>query len=701
MEETGMTVNRQGNAGVSRRAFVGGTAAAAALAALPGCSSDSGSDSGSAPTGDLAFDNTAWNYDADNDVYWQVGCLYCTSPMLEAYESMGLYVPGAYLDGTANSDGETYTCTVNESGAQGDFTAATAPIVIPVNTAGYAAQAAPTSYSYTSVSAYLEEGFIYAYPGCRGRDNGESDDGSLTYGGGAPWGVTDLKAAVRYLRYNASILPGDTDAIFTFGHSGGGAQSSLMGATGDSDLYTPYLEAIGAAMTDDDGNDISDAIAGAMCWCPITCLDEADAGYEWQMGQFASTGTRAEGTFTAALSADLAEAYALRVNEMGLVDESGEALTLEESSDGVYLDGSYAEAVLAAVETSLNNFLEDTEFPYSPSSTTMADAGLGAGLSGDTTDADGLPSGDLGDLEDLDTSELPDTDADIDLDSGSLPSGDVEDLDLEDLDTSELPDDAASGTATLDTDEVVDGDIADESDLADGVARIDLGDDAVEGADATADSDASATSYETAADYIDSLNADEEWISYDESANTATVASLGAFARVCKAPTKDVCAFDDLSLSQAENKVFNNGAEEGLHFDRLLTDLLAENADSYAEYSDWNASYPEEYESDLAETDTVGLSVEERTCLYNPLYYVLPSSEGYGSSTPAPHWRIRTGITQGDTALTTELNLSWALGACDGVEDVDFATVWGQGHTTAERTGDSDTNFISWVKSCL
>ncbi len=32
-----------------------------------------------------------------------------------------------------------------------------------------------------------------------------------------------------------------------------------------------------------------------------------------------------------------------------------------------------------------------------------------------------------------------------------------------------------------------------------------------------------------------------------------------------------------------------------------------------------------------------------------------------------------------------------------GVESVDFATIWGQGHTMAELTGDSTTNFIAWV----
>ena len=66
----------------------------------------------------------------------------------------------------------------------------------------------------------------------------------------------------------------------------------------------------------------------------------------------------------------------------------------------------------------------------------------------------------------------------------------------------------------------------------------------------------------------------------------------------------------------------------------------------------------------------------------------------------AAYWRIRTGIAQSDTSLTTEVNLALALEQYDGVKDVDFATVWGQKHVKAERSGDSDTNFIEWVHTC-
>lgn len=577
----------------------------------------------------LVFDSSAWNYDEDNDVYWQIGVSYCAEPEAEDYESLGIYVPGAYMDATDNGDG-TYTCTINTENTVGNYTAETAPIVMPINTAGYSAQEAPTSYSYNGLSEYLEAGYIYVYAGCRGRSNGENSDGS-TYSGGAPWGVTDLKAAVRYIRYNEALLPGDTDSIFTFGHSGGGAQSSLMGSTGDSELYYDYLESIGAVMLDDDGNYISDAIAGAMCWCPITSLDVADEAYEWMMGQYSDSGTRSDDTWTSALSDDLAEAFATYINELGITDENGNILTLDETEDGIYTSGSYYDYVLSVIEESLNNFLSDTEFPYSSGSTEMADGGFAGAGDSEMPSGDGeMPSGD---------GEMP---------SGDAPSGD-----------GEMPSGGGMGGS------------------------------------------GESVTYETVQDYIDSLNSDVEWVTYDEETNTASITSIEAFVQHCKSASKDVGAFDDLNLSQAENMVFGNAEEDALHFDSTMATLLAANAEEYATYSDYDDSFIAAYEEDLENTDSLGNSSQTRQNMYNPLYYVSDAYEGYGTSTVAKYWRINTGITQGDTSLTTELNLALELESCEGVESVDFTTVWEQGHTTAERTGDSTTNFIEWVDACL
>jgi hypothetical protein len=598
---------------LQRRTFLQGAAATTVLGAfgLAGCSSSGGSNSSSSSAESLVLDHKAWHYDATNDVYWQIGKYYVAKPAAKDYETLGVYVPGAYLKGTKNSDG-TYTAAVNGSGSVGGFTASTAPIVFPVNTPGYAAQKPPTSYSYSDVSSYLKAGYIYVYPGLRGKDSQTS-----SYTGNAPWGVTDLKAAVRYVRYNADVIPGDKDRMFVFGMSGGGAQSAVMGASGDSALYTPYLNALGAAMADANGKTISDAIAGVMAWCPITSLDYANAAYEWNMGQFASTGTRAVGTWTAAYSKDLATSFGVYTNALGLKDSSGKKLTLADTGTGIYLSGSYYDHVVSVINTSLNNFLSDTKFPYTPSNSFMAGMGPGGGAPGGGA---GMPSG------------------------GAAPGGA-----------------APSGSSSSST---------------------------------------KTTTYKTVQAYIDHLNSDTTWVHYDAATNTAKVTGLAGFVKSQKNASKDVGAFDGPARTVGENVVMGIGTG-GLHFAPESKTVIAANQSKYSTFTGWKTDYAaSEYTSDFAKTDTVGKNVAYRLNMYNPMYYLSGYYPGSKSSTVAPHWRIRTGIMQGDTANTVEINLALAL-QNHGISNVDFATVWGQGHTMAERTGDAATNFIAWVKKSI
>lgn len=532
----------------------------------------------------LAFDNAAWQYDEANDIYWQVGVVYVANPASLDYETLGIYVPGAYLEASANGDG-TYTASVKSDAQVGQFTAATAPYALPVNTPGYNASQAPT-WLADGIASYTQAGMIYLQPGIRGRDNTTDSQGQEVVGG-APWGVTDLKAAIRYVRYNKDVLPGDTDKIVSFGHSGGGAQSAILGASGDSTLYNPYLEALGAAMKDKEGNPISDAPYGTMTWSPITSLDYADAAYEWNLGQFADSNTRAEGTFTQALSQDLAKEYANYINQLGLKHE-GQALTLTESSQGIYTQGSYATYLEGVVNQSLNNFLDDTSFPY-------------------TSD-------------------------------GAGPGGSTESV-----------------------------------------------------------------TYETAQAYIDSLNAETQWVTYDAAANRAKISSLADFAKYVKTASKSVPAFDALDRSLAENAVFGVADANELHFDQLVARLLKNNQAKYESLTDWKSQYVTDFESDLAKTDSLGKTIAERQDLYNPMFYLTSAYSGYQTSKPASHWRIRSGLSQGDTALTVETNLALALEnqANGAVKSVDFATVWGQGNTTAERTGHASANFIQWVQEIV
>lgn len=511
-----------------------------------------------------------------------------------------------------NPDG-TYTCQINPKAKVGNYTTVTAPVVMPVNTGGYAAQKAPSSYDGTGLSTYLSQGFVYVYAGCRGRNNGTNPDGTA-YDSGAPWGVTDLKAAVRYLRCNDSLIPGNKNRIFTFGHSGGGAQSALMGATGDSEMYMPYLSSIGALMKDSQGKPLSDAIDGAMCWCPITNLTQADLSYEWMMGQFSSEGTRAYGTWTRSLSRDMARAYADSLNRMGLRDEQGNVLTLTQSESGIYMAGPYYDYLKTTIETSLNNFLKDNQFPLTTGQSDFqvdgAFPGQGAQESmGGWTPPKGAPVMPM-------AQEEPHT-------------------------------------------------------------------------------------YNSAKEYIDALNGDNPWITYDEKTNTATISSVEAFVEHMKQAIKSVGAFDDLQKAQAENLLFGNGQNDALHFDGNMTYFMEKRQNTYKNYSDYDDSIRQAYEGDMNNVDALHVDTLTRQLMYDPMTFILVPAGEKKPSTLAKHWRIHTGISQGDTALTTEVNLALALKQRKDVEDVDFATVWEKKHTMAERTGSSTENFIQWVKDSV
>ncbi|MFN8442613.1 MAG: hypothetical protein U0175_17695 [Caldilineaceae bacterium] len=134
-------------------------------------------------------------------------------------------------------------------------------------------------------------------------------------------------------------------------------------------------------------------------------------------------------------------------------------------------------------------------------------------------------------------------------------------------------------------------------------------------------------------------------------------------------------AFDDLARGQAENQLFGNDESDALHFDVTVANLLQANQATYAAYADWDASLVDTYATDLTAVDKLGNGIQERQNMYNPMYYLLASYDGYQTSTVAKYWRINTGIKQGDTASTVEVNLALALKAYASAEDVQFTTV--------------------------
>lgn len=311
---------------------------------------------------DLAIDMSAWEYDEIGNCYYQLALPYCLNPGSEQYESLSIYVPGAYFEATKK--GNRYTCTVVPGAKVGSFTPETAPVAMPINSYSCNAQECPSTYSYEGLSTYLDAGIVYVYAGFRGRSGGYESTTQEYYSGGAPWLVSDLKAAVRYLRYNAAALPFDASRVFIFGAGGGGGMCSLMGVSGNASVYEPYLSSLKVATHDHEGNDLGDEVFGVASWCSVGSFESADAAYEWMMGQYVSEGTRQEGTWTKLLSDDLAQAYGDYINGLELVDGEGEPLRLDRIEDASFGGGSYYEHLVDTIASSAQDFFRTTTFPY-------------------------------------------------------------------------------------------------------------------------------------------------------------------------------------------------------------------------------------------------------------------------------------------------------------------------------------------------
>ena len=172
----------------------------------------------------------------------------------------------------------------------------------------------------------LAAGYVVVEPGARGRT---LVDAGGTYYGVAPAAIVDLKAAVRYVRYNKGRIPGNTDWIVSSGTSAGGALSALLGATGDSPLYDGYLSELGAA-------DASDAIFASADWCPITDLEHADMAYEWNWG---GNPLQSGASVDSAVSAQLSASYAGYIGSLGLKGADGAEISAQNYGD--YLLATY------------------------------------------------------------------------------------------------------------------------------------------------------------------------------------------------------------------------------------------------------------------------------------------------------------------------------------------------------------------------
>lgn len=292
---------------------------------------------------DLSQCRDAWTFDEKYDCWCLEDVLYTPKANVPKFQRLSIFVPKAYL----NTDG-----TVNPEGKNGPYTAGTVPVVFENNSAGYMQMPhtwldGPRCYA----GQYLEHGFIYVTCGCRGR---ESRDQNGKMVGKSPITLVDLKTAIRFLRHNRAVLPGDWDKLISVGWSAGGAMSSLLAVSGDNAAFDRYLKENGAFMEE------SDSVFAAQIYCPIVDLEHADLAYEWMFQADKTCEGSPAGPaeimsrFKEALSAELSKRYITYFNSLGLQDPAtGAALKL--NADG--RSGSGYDYLMGCLNASATDYL--------------------------------------------------------------------------------------------------------------------------------------------------------------------------------------------------------------------------------------------------------------------------------------------------------------------------------------------------------
>lgn len=295
-------------------------------------------------------------------------CVYVQNPIDITHQIMNIYIPEAYFQGENVGKYSAHTAPIFLPNGVGGYMPSL-PLVIPNkttitvtnSTSNSSVQAGQTAKDGgLSASCYaLSQGYIVAFPGTRGT----LSKNNIEYTGKAPAPIVDLKAAVRYLRYNQSVIPGNMNEIIANGTSAGGALSVLLATSGDNPDYLPYLKALGAAMT-------SDKIYASSAFCPITNLNHADSAYEWQFGgidhysavSFSQVNgklviTPTQGSLTEkqiSLSSQLKSMFPNYLNSLHLLSPNNTPLTLESNGDGSFKNYLISK-IIESAQQALNN----------------------------------------------------------------------------------------------------------------------------------------------------------------------------------------------------------------------------------------------------------------------------------------------------------------------------------------------------------
>lgn len=500
------------------------------------------------------LDMGKWKYNSEAEVYYQTGIYYAQTSIDSQFQKMALFVPEKYLR-CDKTDNDLYSCDPNMEARINNYTVRTAPIVSEINSPAFAAEAALTEYR--DYKEYTDNGLVYAHIGFRGIEHA------------APAAVTDIKAAIHFIKYNSERIPGNTNSIFVLGANHGAALAAVVAASGDSRLYLPYLQEIGSLSS------LNDSIKGVMLVNPISGLDTANEAVEW----FFSYDRQGLDDTQKQLSEKMAKEYANYVNRAGFIGPKGNALTLQYSQNGTYQNGTYYDYFKETIKNSLTDFLNHNKFPF------------------------------------------------------AIPKS---------------------------------WEISEEQAAIQNNIKL-------------------AGTYQTREKFFQDLNAKKTWV-IDRPLRGISVVSLDGFNNIFNRNQPPLAMTDGLTKNRTGNKLFALGDKKPLHFDLHTAKIFK------------NTPTEKEYGTDFYKRDRNGYNTLKRLDIYNPLYFLVPSYEGYRTSTVAPYWRIRSGLFQNHNILPTTINLYLAINNYLKGENIDYKMVWGMGDIKEIRNKDR-TEFIEWIKN--
>lgn len=272
-----------------------------------------------------SVDDYSWKLSSDGTYWYVTDLCYVSSPADAAYQTMSIFVPSEYI-----KHGLSRKIVFTRKSVNG-YTEKTAPILFNSVSSGYSENKAGALPDLTAI----KDGFVYVSVGHRGKGStAVGTDGKTYYDGKSPWGLVDLKAAVRYLRLNDISLPGSADRIVTT-DGGGDAMSALLATSANEPIFDKYLKEAGAAMS------VGDNVFASNLSSPAINLSNADAAYEWLLGTAPLPDDSDLTAFQTKLSTYLSGKFTAYLTDLGYTEED------------------FRETLKKQIEESVNSYFKD------------------------------------------------------------------------------------------------------------------------------------------------------------------------------------------------------------------------------------------------------------------------------------------------------------------------------------------------------